>query len=168
MFAKIPIDSRFWPRILEGSMMYHAMTRVYAQPRDHFFILGHKIFVVSVTNSTLGDLSNFGYKAQGCDSPYDFIDYWKHYHPRMGYKPEKVIYLHWFEPEKKEVVDYVQSRNWCPFCPCGQIPDPFTTCEHFVGYAGHCCADNDDVVVNTPVSRRVYRKPNKCEVTNVF
>lgn len=48
----------------------------------------------------LGFVAQFLYVPEGFDSVREFIDAWNEIHPRRGFRPEDVRWVHWFEPER--------------------------------------------------------------------
>lgn len=166
MRLKIPFDSRFRPWMLEGVKIFDPrsnpiMVRDCGQLRhaltgDQFHAFGQKFILNHIDRQfTLDCIANNGYRMAGFSSTQDFIDYWAHYHSLRGFDPNFVPWLYWFEPRDGTRAAIINSKNWCPFCPVGD-PDP--NCPHFMGYAGQAEPHPDNVVVNTSVARRIYRR----------
>lgn len=161
--AHLPLDNRFGPWMREGIMIFSAYTRQYARVGDRFWAFGDQFFVTGVHRFPLGAIARRGHRYHGFVTPQQFINYWNDYHPIKGFVPNQLVYLHWFSLMDPTVAKTVTALNWCPFCPIGTTPGPGISCRHFIGYAGQVEPHPDDVMVQTPVSQRIYRKRSGSE-----
>ncbi len=171
MRVKIPFAKRFAPWMLEGVKIYdarllpvNANDRLlgglrHAIPGDFFHVFGSVFRITHVDeNFTLGAIAERGYWESGFTSTEEFIAFWNEIHPHKGYNPNTPVNLYWLTLRDPTLADMVRARNWCPFCPSDNAPGLEIPCRHFVGYAGQVAPDPGNVLVQTPVSARIYRK----------
>ena len=96
MRISIPFQERWRDAILEGSKSSTARTKRYGSPGDTFESFGAEFELVSVEKMTLEDISESLYEEEGCGSPAEFRALWAKLHPRKGFVPDQVIYVHRF------------------------------------------------------------------------
>lgn len=95
---KIPFRKRFRDVLLSGRKTWTARPRRMAAEGDRFWAFGAHFRVKSVVRVPLWYVAN-NWVDEGCDSQQDFIETWEAIHPRKGYQPEQLVWLHIFEKE---------------------------------------------------------------------
>lgn len=95
--VKIPFHDEFRYRLLTGLKTATTRTRKFGNPGDTFPAYGttFKIIMVIICNLSLVKLDY--YRQEGFGAPAEFVECWKDIHPRNGWIPSQVVYLHLFE-----------------------------------------------------------------------
>ena len=63
---------------------------------DVFHVFGGEFKIIATRRVKLGTVAEFYWKEEGADSADGFKKIWESIHPRRGYDPEQMVYLHWF------------------------------------------------------------------------
>ena len=96
MNVNIPFLPKFENDMLSGRKTKTSRMKCYGLPADTFLAFGQLFKILSVMPVDLEDVAIVEYEAEGFDSPAEFISTWKEIHPRMGYQPDRKVYLHEF------------------------------------------------------------------------
>lgn len=87
----------FRPAMLEERKTATSRTRKYGSPGDTFAVFGATFVIVEVFQQRLSEVKNELYKAEGCPTPAAFECIYTRLHPRVGFQPDKVVYVHIFK-----------------------------------------------------------------------
>ena len=82
--------------MLDGSKHQTARTKRYARVGDRFKAFGAIFEVLTVELYSLW-VVRADWKAEGFKSPEGFEEGWKRLHPRKGFDPEQVVWVHKFK-----------------------------------------------------------------------
>lgn len=103
MEVKIPFQERWREKMLSGPTMLRGVpktctsrTSPYGQPGDTFQAFGATFELLAVRPLTLGVVAMYFAPAEGCASPDAFKEVWIELHPRKGWKPNQLVYVHQF------------------------------------------------------------------------
>lgn len=92
MVPKMPFNVWSMERIKQGKKACTSRTKKYQVPG-----------VTRIDKQRLGYVRDYLWKQEGADSPEEFEKVWNGLHPRQGYDPRRVVFVHWFEnPYRKE------------------------------------------------------------------
>jgi len=94
--VKIPFMDEFKEVMLMGTKRQTARNKRYCQAGDVFHIFGAMFTVTRVYKCDLATVA-LAYEAEGCTSEEDFIGVWVRLHKRLGWTPDKEVYVHEFE-----------------------------------------------------------------------
>jgi hypothetical protein len=56
--------------------------------------------LLAVAKLPLEEVSKNLFRQEGCSSPEEFREIWAELHPRKGFVPEQMVYVHWFSKKK--------------------------------------------------------------------
>ena len=96
MKVKIPFKARFEDPLLEGTKTLTSRTKPMGKIGDTFEAFGAEFVITDVFKSALYIVSNF-WDREGCSSKEDFVEVWNQIHPRKGFVPMQVVWVHVFE-----------------------------------------------------------------------
>jgi hypothetical protein len=99
---QIPFMEMFREKMLSGKKTWTSRTRKYGAPGDTFMAFGSTFELVNVMEMRLGVVAWLHHRDEGCNSQEEFVECWKQIHPRKGYVPSQVVWIHQFK--KKESV----------------------------------------------------------------
>lgn len=91
----IPFRPQFREVMLSGQKILTARTKRFGAAGDRFQVFGATFEVVTVSQECLQDVSEH-WLEEGCTSRENFISIWLSLHPRKGYDPEELVWLHRF------------------------------------------------------------------------
>ena len=94
---EIPFMERFREPMLSGKKTWTSRTRKYGEKGDTFTVFDATFEVVNVSQMRLDVVAYLHSKEEGLNSPEDFMATWKMIHPRTGYDPEQVVWVHEFK-----------------------------------------------------------------------
>ena len=97
MKVKIPFKKEFREVMTNGRKVVTSRTKQMGKYGDTFEAFGKTFVILAVTKKSLGMVATLYWYEEGCDSKQEFIDVWKKIHPRKGYVPEQIVYLHRFK-----------------------------------------------------------------------
>jgi hypothetical protein len=92
----IPFLPRFHDAIRLGVKTMTARTKRYGEPGDVLQSKGFQIQLLEVRRVRLGDVAERHFIEEGCEDPADFMSVWKMLHPRKGFLPDLLVWLHVF------------------------------------------------------------------------
>ncbi len=93
----IPFLAQFRNAVLNGDKTMTARTKKYGNPGDMFTAFGAMFKLISVTEVCLSFVAHVCAKFEGLGSAEEFINVWKEIHPKKGYDPDQLVYLHEFK-----------------------------------------------------------------------
>lgn len=67
-----------------------------ASPGDTFIAFGAEFKVVRVEPRTLAQVRERLFQQEGCTTPGDFEAIWRSIHPRVGFEPQRMVWVHHF------------------------------------------------------------------------
>jgi len=94
--VRIPFRPFFRDTMLSGVKICTSRPYPMAQAGDHFYAFGKTFEVVAVHTELLGYIANNLWKEEGVASPAEFVAVWNSIHYFKGYRPNWLVYLHWF------------------------------------------------------------------------
>lgn len=97
MKVKIPFLDRFKEPMLSGAKTCTSRTKKKGEPGDTFDAFGATFLINYVDRVRLDYVARLCWKQEGATSMENFVEIWKHIHPRKGYDPDQWVYLHGFE-----------------------------------------------------------------------
>ncbi len=95
----IPFQPYWFHKILTGLKTCTSRTKRYGRSGDRFSQFGANFTILSVEKHRLYYIANNLYKEEGCDSPEEFKGVWLELHPRKGWVPTQVVWVHFFRKE---------------------------------------------------------------------
>ena len=93
--VSIPFRPAFKEALLSGVKTCTARTSKKGKPGDLFTAFGAVFQLMSVERVPLHEVADFWYQ-EGCTDRNHFIAVWNEIHPRVGYRPKQLVYLHQF------------------------------------------------------------------------
>jgi hypothetical protein len=91
----IPFRPSFREAMLADIKTCTARSRRMADVGDRFLAFGAWFEIDGVTEESLAYVADC-WQSEGCTSREHFIEVWNSIHPRRGYDPEEIVYLHRF------------------------------------------------------------------------
>jgi len=96
MKVRIPFWKRFKEPMLSGEKTWTSRTKRYGKVDDTFDAFGETFKILKVECQPLIYVACH-WKEEGCESFEDFVDLWRQIHPRKGYVPSWLVWLHVFK-----------------------------------------------------------------------
>lgn len=96
----IPFHEDMAQAALEGRKCCTSRNQKYGKPGDVFLIRGKEFVLNEIYEEKLLIVSEVLYEMEGFLSPQGFIDKWVSIHPRLGWTPDKVVWVHVFSEAK--------------------------------------------------------------------
>jgi len=91
---------RFHPLIRAGKKVCTARTKPMVKPRATVLVKDSdppiRIQVLEISKIRLGDVAAHFHQEEGFSTPGGVITTWKEIHPRNGYRPSQMVFLHHF------------------------------------------------------------------------
>ena len=95
---RIPFKPHFRKLVKEEKKSMTTRTKRYGKEGDLFSVSKDcTIRLLLVTKTCLAIVANTYWREEGCTSPNHFINEWKCIHPKRGYVPTDIVWLHSFE-----------------------------------------------------------------------
>lgn len=91
----IPFRTQFREALLLEQKSLTARTKRFGSAGDRFQVFGATFELLTVTQVPLSHVAAHWHE-EGCRSEADFIDIWVSLHPKKGYDPLQVVWLHRF------------------------------------------------------------------------
>jgi hypothetical protein len=92
----IPFKEHFEEAMLSGRKTWTTRSKKHGKSGDIFEIFGAKFQIIDVEQMRLGQILDH-YKQEGCKSPEEFIRIWNTIHPKKGFNPFDVYWVHFFK-----------------------------------------------------------------------
>ena len=93
---KIPFNKWSLERLLDERKTATSRNKCYGE-RNDVFIIRNKIFrITNIRQLKLITIATYCFKDEGCETPEEFINVWKSIHPRLGWTPDKRVWIHYF------------------------------------------------------------------------
>lgn len=97
MNVKIPFKERFREAMLDGTKTWTSRTKRYGKKDDVFPAFGCDFLIEKDPfEMMLEEIASFHYKEEGCSSRDEFIAVWRKIHPRKGFVPDQIVWVHQF------------------------------------------------------------------------
>lgn len=93
----LPFRLSFATALFNGTKTATSRTKRYGIPGDTFIVSGRKFVLTSVRLKKLRQVAHELWEEEGCKSESDFVEIWKGIHPRKGWTPEQLVFVHEFE-----------------------------------------------------------------------
>lgn len=95
----LPLMPRWQHKMLLGLKTATSRPNKYGHAGDTFRQFGANFVILSIEKHTLGYIADNLYKEEGCDSPDEFKEVWSKLHPRKGFIPTQLVWVHFFRKE---------------------------------------------------------------------
>lgn len=95
----VPFKPHWQQKMLLGQKTCTSRTKKYGNPNDTFEQFGSNFRIVSIEKHRLDYVAYSLYKEEGCFSPEEFMREWMKLHPRAGWVPIQVVFVHFFRKE---------------------------------------------------------------------
>jgi len=95
--VNIPFRDDMKLAVLNGKKTCTSRNKRYGCIGDQFEIGERKFVLTCVSHANLDYVAHDRYRQEGFESPAQFIGVWNQIHPRKGYAPEQVVWLHEFK-----------------------------------------------------------------------
>lgn len=93
---EIPFMERFREAMLDSRKTVTSRTKQYGKRGDQFEAFGAPFVILDVMRMPLWEVRDKWFKWEGVDSPEEFERVWAEIHPKKGFDPKQVVYLHRF------------------------------------------------------------------------
>ena len=115
MEIDIPFLDQFKEPMLKGIKTVTSRNKIYGDTGDRFKKWGMVFELRWIEKIPLVVVACHWYKEEGFNSTDEFIEIWKNLHPRKGFDPDHLVYMHKFH-RLVIIVDGGDNRFRCPFC----------------------------------------------------
>jgi hypothetical protein len=93
----IPFMKEFEKTMKEGKKTKTSRNKKYGKPGMKFKIFGQEFELTEIKEENLDYIANNFYEEEGFSSPEEFKEIWKKLHPRKGWVPDQVVFIHEFK-----------------------------------------------------------------------
>lgn len=93
----LPFRPEFKDAVLSGRKTATCRTKRYGDPGDELRTPFGSVRLTAVVERMLWDVAENYFREEGLESSEDFQQVWKKLHPRAGFRPNDIVYLHRFE-----------------------------------------------------------------------
>lgn len=93
---QVPFQERFHEEMIDGRKQCTARVRPVGSAGDTFEAFGATFEIRAVVRHSLDDVRNFLWRMEGVESPEEFEAVWEGLHPRAGFRPKQLVYVHFF------------------------------------------------------------------------
>ena len=100
--VNIPFRVDIIRALFEGRKTATSRTKRFGIPGDTFSVSGQLFRILKVRTEKLSIVARKYWAKEGFGSPQEFIATWERIHPRKGWDPEQVVFLHEFEMVKND------------------------------------------------------------------
>jgi hypothetical protein len=105
MKVYFPFLEMFRKPMLTGVKTWTSRTKKYGEAGDTFEAFGRTFRIDDVFKNRLGNVASLYYDREGVGSKQEFVELWKKIHPRKGFEPGQLVWVHQFS-----------LMNLCPCC----------------------------------------------------
>lgn len=95
----LPLQPRWQHKMLLGLKIVTSRPHKYGHAGDTFRYFGANFVILAIEKHTLDYVANNLYKEEGCDNPDEFRRIWSMLHPRKGFIPTQLVWVHFFRKE---------------------------------------------------------------------
>ena len=95
-----PFSEQFKVNMLLGNKTKTSRNKKYGNAGDTFKIFGETFTITEIKKEKLDVIKNKYYREEGFFSPIDFENIWIKLHPRKGWEPDKLVFVHSFKKGK--------------------------------------------------------------------
>ncbi len=92
----IPFTLRMAAAACSGEKDCTSRTKRYCRPGSVFRLGTRRFVVTGIERHTLEYVKTVLHRREGFRSAQDFEDYWSFLHPRKGFRPEELVWVHFF------------------------------------------------------------------------
>ncbi len=93
----IPFRKDMRDKVLAGEKIATTRKTKYGFPGDTFKVGRVTCRLTEVRKLKLVSVAKDWFKEEGFKSPEEFVETWVDIHPRIGYSPDRIVFLHLFE-----------------------------------------------------------------------
>ena len=97
----MPFRKDMRDKVLAGEKIATTRKTKYGFAGDTFMVGKAMCRLTEVKKIRLYAVAKEWFKEEGFKSPEEFVEVWVDIHPRIGYNPDRVVFLHLFELVKK-------------------------------------------------------------------
>jgi hypothetical protein len=94
--ARFPFQPEWEEKMLSGEKTCTSRTKIFGLAGDRFVAFDQRYIVSKIEERSLGDIAANLYRQEGCQNPSEFIRWWNKLHPRRGFQPGLVVFVHHF------------------------------------------------------------------------
>ena len=94
--VRIPFTESFRDALLTGIKTKTTRTKRYGYLGDHFKAFGATFLLTSIRRTPLKIVADRYYQEEGLISSLEFREIWRQLHPKKGFQPEQIVWLHTF------------------------------------------------------------------------
>lgn len=132
--VQIPFTSWSLERLAKGIKIATSRNKKYGDVGDYFKADNRTYILTAITGKTLKEVAEQYYKAEGAESPDEFIKIWNSIHRKNGFVPEQVVLYHEFKLNKGNK-PYISE-----LCQRGQHQEHRDKNTGYdTGCGGYCC-----------------------------
>lgn len=95
-YVDIPMNDWSEKQLRLGNKTATTRTDRYGRSGDRFEAAGNVYELTHVVKVPLRAVANHFYDEEGCEEKEEFETVWEEIHPRKGYEPDWLVYLHLF------------------------------------------------------------------------
>lgn len=99
MKIEIEFDPRFYNSMVAETKTSTTRYSRHGNHSDFFEFLGHLYCIDEIKRVYLYKVAQNCFRSEGFTSEQEFIDYWTETHPRLGYRPNDMVFFHRFYRE---------------------------------------------------------------------
>lgn len=94
---EIPFMDRFKISMLSGFKVCTSRNKKYGEPEDTFWVWGNKFKLIAIVKFPLSYVKFYFFNIEGFETELEFMECWAKLHPKKGYDPEQLVWVHFFE-----------------------------------------------------------------------
>jgi len=98
----IPFRKDMRDKVLAGEKIATTRKTKYGFPGDTFMVGKVMCRITEVKKLKLVSVAKDWFKEEGFKTPEEFVEVWVDIHPRIGYSPDRIVFLHLFELVKEK------------------------------------------------------------------
>ena len=103
----IPFNDWSRERLRDGRKSCTSRKKKYGVPGDLFEVGGTTYQITNIEKQSLAHVAVILHDQEGADNHDEFVQVWESIHPKRGYNPTDIVYVHFFE----EVTDDRQRKQ---------------------------------------------------------
>jgi hypothetical protein len=96
MEVEIPFNVWSIGKLKEGVKTATTRTTKYGEPGDTFQAIGNNYEITDVKKVKLGEVKKNWWNIEGAKNKQEFENVWIGIHPKSGWTPDKLVYIHFF------------------------------------------------------------------------
>jgi len=108
MEIRLPFKADFKDSMLSEEKTFTSRTKRYGEIGNTFKAFGATFTIIQQFQRKLQDVADNYHKQEGFESPEEFQKVWIELHPRKGWDPEQIVWVHEF---KKGLTKTIGQQN---------------------------------------------------------